>query len=396
MRSCTRCLNPETAESLSFDNGGVCSVCHNIEHKLEVVDWEARGVELDEMLERHRGKHDYDCIVPFSGGKDSTFTLWYLVKVKKLKCLVVRFDHGFLRTTVKDNSQRTFRMLGVDVLHFTPNWQIVRKLMFESLRRRGDFCWHCHCGIFSYPMWVALRYDVPLLFWGEKSEYSSFLGNFDEESEHDERRFNLKVNLGINAEDMLGMLDNTVSDHPVELRDLKPYTFPPARELRRAKVESKFLGHYIPWDLPKQVEIIKRELDWQGDEVEGIPPQYDYEKIECFMQGVRDYLKYLKRGVGRTNHLASIDIRHGRLTREEGVRLEAEYDGRRPAALDVFLKVLDMKEEEFYELVEPHVVAPHTMPPASDLMGRQPNRVPKDYEEWNRIIDKPNAAEAGD
>lgn len=391
MRSCTKCLNPETAESLSFDDAGVCSVCHQIEHKLEVVDWEARGREFDELLERHRGKHDYDCIVPFSGGKDSTFTLWYLVTVKKLKCLVVRFDHGFLRTTVKDNSQRTFRKLGVDVLHFTPNWQIVRKLMFESLRRRGDFCWHCHCGIFSYPMWVALRYDVPLMFWGEKGEYSSFYSSYDDQTDHDERRFNLKVNLGINAEDMLGMLDNTVSDYPVELRDLKPYTFPPARELRRAGVESKFLGHYIPWDLPKQVEIIKRELGWQGDEVEGVPPQYDYEKIECFMQGVRDYLKYLKRGVGRTNHLASIDIRHGRMTREEGARLEAEYDGRRPAALDVFLNVLDLKEEDFYKLVEPNVVAPHEMPPVSDLMGRQPNKVPHDYKEWNRIVEDQNS-----
>ena len=69
--------------------------------------------------------------------------------------------------------------------------------------------------------------------------------------------------------------------------------------------------------MKKQVELIKRELGWQGDQVEGVPPEYDYEKIECFMQGVRDYIKYLKRGFGRTTHLVSIDIRNGRKTRDE-------------------------------------------------------------------------------
>ena len=211
---------PETAESLTFDEHGVCSVCRQIEYKHSQIDWAERGRALDEILDRHRGKQQYDCIVPFSGGKDSTFTLWYLVKVKKLKPLVVRFDHGFLRKTVQENSLRTFRALGVDVHHFTPNWQVVRKLMFESLRRRGDFCWHCHTGIFSYPMWVSIWQKIPLVIWGEPTaEYASFY-RYDEEEEVDERRFNAFVNLGINAEDMLGMLDNTISDY--EVTDARP------------------------------------------------------------------------------------------------------------------------------------------------------------------------------
>ena len=47
-------------------------------------------------------------------------------------------------------------------------------------------------------------------------------------------------------------------------------------------------------DVKKQVEIIKKELDWKGEIVEGIPEQYNYEKIECIMQGSRDYIKFLK------------------------------------------------------------------------------------------------------
>src|SRR5258708_35209601 len=102
---------PETAESLSFDNAGVCSVCRQIEVKKTAIDWDERRQELARIAESVREQGDYDCIVPFSGGKDSTFTLWYVIKELKLKPLVVRFDHGFLRPTVVDNSLRSFRAL---------------------------------------------------------------------------------------------------------------------------------------------------------------------------------------------------------------------------------------------------------------------------------------------
>ncbi len=384
MKHCMKCVMPETAESLGFDDHGVCSVCRQIEYKHEAIDWAERRRRLEPLIAQYRGKSEYDCIVPFSGGKDSTFTLWHIVRELKLRPLVVRFDHGFLRPRLVENSIRTFRTLGVDVMHFTPNWQVVRKLMFESLRRRGDFCWHCHTGIFSYPLWVALRWNVPLVFWGEPdAEYSSFF-TYEDEIEHDERRFNRLVNLGINAEDMLGMLDDSVSDYKVDARDLKPYTFPPAAELRRARIRSLFLGNYVPWDVKEQVKIIKRELGWQGDEVEGVPPAYDYEKIECFMQGVRDYIKFLKRGFGRTTHLTSIDIRNGRLTREEAQRLVAEYDGKRPVALNLFLDFLGVTEQRFMEIVAPHAVAPHEMPKLEDIP--RVNKAPWDAEQWTRII----------
>ncbi len=371
---------PVTAESLKFDDAGKCSVCEQIEYKHENIDWEQRKQDINKLVAQFKGKYDYDCIVPFSGGKDSTFTLWYIVTQLKLKPLVVRFDHGFLRPVVQENAQKTFRKLGVDVIHFTPNWQVVRKLMFEALVRRGDFCWHCHTGIFAYPLWVSLEKKVPLLFWGEPgSEYSSFY-SYDEVEESDERRFNRKINLGINAEDMLGMLDNSVSDYKVELRDLKPYTYPPSRELRKAGTRSVFLGTYIPWDVKKQYEIIKSELGWKGDDVEGVPPGYEYEKIECYMQGVRDYIKFLKRGFGRTAHLASIDIRGNRLTREEGLKLIKRYDGKRPAALDMFLEILGINEEQFMDIVAKNVVVPHVIPSLKDI--EKVDHVPEDFPEF--------------
>ncbi|MEE2876148.1 MAG: N-acetyl sugar amidotransferase, partial [Chloroflexota bacterium] len=117
------------------------------------------------------------------------------------------------------------------------------------------------------------------------------------------------------------------------------------------------------WDVKKQVDVIKRELGWKGDQVENVPPEYNYEKIECYMQGVRDYIKYIKRGYTRPTHLASIDIRHNRLTRGDGEKIIEQYEGRRPPSLDLFLSFVGLTEDEFTEIVRSHVVSPHRYNP---------------------------------
>jgi N-acetyl sugar amidotransferase len=348
----------ETQDMISFDAEGVCATCRQIEYKQTRIDWEAREKELWNLLEQYRGKGPYDCIVPFSGGKDSTFTAWALVKKFKLRPLIVSFDHGFYRPNVLTNTERTVKKLGVDYMKFKSDWQTVKKLMRESLNRKGDIMWHSHCGIYSYPMHVAVAFKVPLLIWGEPtSEYVSYY-SYEEYEQVDEKRFNRVVNLGINAEDMVGFLDGSVT-----LRDLWPYTYPKLADLRTIGYRSICLGNYIPWDTRKQSEIIRDELGWQGDRVEGIPfERYWYEKIEDTFQGIQDYLKWLKRGMSRMTHLASIDIRNGRMTREEAFKLIDQYEGKRPASLDIFLKAMNMSLSEFHEIALKHVVAPHVPP----------------------------------
>jgi N-acetyl sugar amidotransferase len=377
LRRCTRCALPETHESITFDAEGVCNVCRQVEYKQQSIDWHERQEQLRTLIETYRGKYAYDCIVPFSGGKDSTFTLWYLVKEMGLKPLVVSFDHGFYRPNHLENVERTIKSLGVDYLRFRPNWGVVQRLMLEALERKGDFCWHCHTGIFSYPMQIAVKFEVPLLFWGEPSaEYTSYYGYDTGVEEVDERRFNRFVNLGITAEDMVGMLGSDI-----DMRDLEPFAYPKLKDLRRVGVRSVCLGSFIPWDVKQHVAIIKRDLGWREDVVEGVPGEYGYEKIECAMQGVRDYIKYLKRGYGRTAHLVSIDVRNGRIGRDEGAELIREHDGKRPASLDVFLEYVGIDEARFMEIVSKHTVAPWRQPDPSQLRHGEPLW---DMPQWDR------------
>ena len=109
LQRCSKCLTPETHETIIFDENGVCNVCLNIEQKDTQVDWEQRKEDLVDLIESYRGKFDYDCIVPFSGGKDSVWTLYYLVKEFNVKPLVVRFDHGFMRPNLEENNPSAYK-----------------------------------------------------------------------------------------------------------------------------------------------------------------------------------------------------------------------------------------------------------------------------------------------
>ncbi len=375
MKRCNNCGLPETHETIAYDPKGTCNICHQVEFLKENIDWSAKKNELDELVESHRGKYDYDCIVPFSGGKDSTWTLYYLVKEYGLKPLVVRFDHGFFRPGLEENTKRVCRSLGVDIMTFTPNWKVVQQLMLQAFLEKGDFCWHCHTGIFSYPMWIALEKRVPLIFWGEpSSEYTAYF-SYDQKEDVDEKRFNRYVNLGISADDMFVRLGGNVDP-----RNLKPYSYPPLKDLRALNYRSVCLGSYIPWDVKKQSGIIMDELGWKGDEVENVPPQYNYEKIECQMQGVRDYIKFVKRGYSRPSHLVAIDIRNGRMTLNEGQHLIGDYEGRRPPSLDLFLEFVGLTEEEFMKIAMSHQVSPYEHEPSKTQLGSRTH----DFDTWSR------------
>ena len=183
MKKCKSCLLPETYETIEFNENG-CNICNRASFKNKNIDWDKRKKELDKLIDKYKGKYSYDCIVPFSGGKDSTFTLYYLIKNYGIKPLVVRFNHGFMRKIVRENNENTFKKLGVDVIDFTPNWKVVKLLMKESFDRKTDFCWHCHTGIYSYPLRLAVMYKTPLVFWGEpQSEISSYYDYLNDEIE---------------------------------------------------------------------------------------------------------------------------------------------------------------------------------------------------------------------
>jgi hypothetical protein len=208
---------------------------------------------------------------------------------------------------------------------------------------------------------MALAFKVPLVFWGEpQSELTAYYDYSSDDIEwEDERKFYLLRTLGITAEDMFSILSPAHPD--LELRDLLPYTFPNSDEVEQLGVCSVPLGSFIPWDYEAQSVLIRDELGWESDELEGIPRDLNThgEKIECFMQGTRDYIKFVKRGYGRAAQIAAFKARKGQISAEDAIVLSENHDGKRPPSLDLFLEYVGLTESEFQEIASGLSVHPY-------------------------------------
>lgn len=379
LKKCKKCNLPETYETIVFE-GDACNLCNSTDNYNEKINWNERKEKLIEIAKKYKSTKGYDCIVPFSGGKDSTFQVHYVIKELKLKPLIVRFNHGFLRPNIKNNTEKFLRKIGADFLDFTPNWKIVKFLMEESFKRKGDFCWHCHTGIFAYPLRLAISLNIPLIIYGEPQSYHSLYYEYDEFETENIEKFDMIRTLGISSTDMVGMINQRHKDK-VELRDLEPYTFPDVNEFKKKKIFPLNLGNYIKWDVKKQVGIIKSLYDWKTDELEGVP---DYlnptgSKIECYMQGTRDYIKFLKRGYSRISQNSAELIRKGLLKTDQAKKIVDMNEGEIPPSLDIFLDYIKMNKEEFYKICERMEVFPHKNDKSKNYKVSSKT---SDYAEW--------------
>lgn len=345
LQYCTRCCMPETNEGINFDEMGVCQACRSQEQKIH-INWDERKAELKKTLEHYKAQagDNYDCIIPISGGKDSTFQLHVLTKIYNMKPLAVTFSHNWFSETGRYNLMNALEKFNVDHIMFTPNRDLVNKLARVSLTKIGDSCWHCHSGVGAFPLQVAARFKIPLLVWGESISEASGRACYFEPVRKFDRDYFTKVSAKFYPEEMVG--------DQISRKDIYPFKLPTLEEIEKVGVVGIHLGDYLFWDDERQMEFVRDVYGWKEDKVEGTYKRY--KSVECIMAGVHDYSKFLKRGFGRGTDHASADVRAGLLTREEGFELAKKYDSEKPGALEYYLKITGYTEQEFNEIIKKH------------------------------------------
>jgi len=177
IRLCTRCVLPSTFPGLSFDAYGLCSYCIGAPSAPEFD--RIRGElcrKLEAVFDVNRGTAEYDVIVAFSGGKDSSYTLMTLAERYGLKCLAVTIDNGFIAEQAQKNLRAVTSSLGVDFMLFTPAPAFMNKLYRTSattpvhtkaaLTRASSMCNSCINLINNHMVRLALEKSVPIVAGG--------------------------------------------------------------------------------------------------------------------------------------------------------------------------------------------------------------------------------------
>jgi len=341
MQYCTRCVFPTVAATpLTFDAGGICSGCRAADQKKK-VDWERRRTLFAQLLEDYKTDSDYDVILPVSGGKDSYFAA-HLAKEFGLKGLMVTY-HG--NNYMPEGERNLYRMKDVfpfDHIIYRPATETLKKLNRLGLTVTGDMNWHCHAGIFTYPMQIAVKYRVPLVFWGDHGfteqggMYS--LNDFFEYTAKDRYEHALH---GYDWFDFEGKEE-------LARKDLQFLIYPDDEAILDVGLRGIFLSNYFYYDGQHHADIAEQHYGWEAAEQD-----FDrtFRKIsnldDMHENGAHDYLKFIKLGYGRGTDHSNYEIREGRMTRVEGIRNVLRYDHVKPSDLQRWLSYTGVSEEEF-------------------------------------------------
>ena len=346
---CKKCIFPITKPDLSFDQYGVCSACESAKKKEKKIDWKQREIDFYKIINKYRKQEvGYDCLIPVSGGKDSTYQAYFMKVVCGMNPLCVCFETTYA-TDLGNHNLDNISKLGIDVIHFKKNHPVYKSMVIESFKRVGDEMWPNHIGIFTIPVMFAVKMNIPLIIWGENSQME--YGGPDLRS-IESRILNRKW-----LEEFGGLLGNRIEDmigvDNITKKELTPYLFPSDKEIELVGVTGLFLGSYFFWDARKQLEIVKK-IGFKIKENGPVEGTYtNYENLDERLVGLHDYLKFVKYGFGRTTDHVCIDIRNKRMTRTEGIKKVIDFDGKYPHfGIKSFIEYSGLKKSEIDNIID--------------------------------------------
>jgi N-acetyl sugar amidotransferase len=340
---------PDTRPGMKFDEEGICYPCRAYEKRKD-VDWKRRWEELEKLADKYRGSNGnyYDCMITASGGKDSYFQTHVFKEKLGMNPLIVSVNNVSWTETGKHNWQNMLSTFGVDAHVMSLNPQVCKKMFIKALETLGSPTWYFDRAIYAYPIQMGIKLGIPLIIYGENTNYE-YGGALAYETPSAMEQIHNDVVKPVDW-------DFWLKDGDLTMKDLNPGVYPTEKEIKKAKLNPTFLSYYTPWDGYKNMEFARtrgfKTLDDTGEwKREGFLEQYD--QIDTIGYATHTWLKFPKYGHFRVTDVASLYIRAGNMTREEAVKLvnEEDYKLDRKMLMD-FLDFIGYTEEKWWRVVD--------------------------------------------
>lgn len=350
MKYCVKCLTPDTRPRIGFNSEGVCNACTYTEfEKNRDINWGVRHSEFLDLITKYKRDDGYwDCVIPWSGGKDSTMNALKLKIEYGMNPLLVTFN-PILPTRIGEYNKKIMRDFGFDHIEIKVNGKISSKLAKRFFIERGNPKVHWDAGKECPIIRTAMNFKIPLVIYSEHGE-TEYGGNKINEDSGKIR-------------DFVEVIENLIGDDPrnwvsddISEKDLNPYIYPDLDEVEKIGVKAIFLSYFFKWDQWENYEYVKKYIDFKENphgRVEGTFTKHD--SLDDKIDDLYYYMQYIKFGFGRCVRDTSRMIQNGHMTREEGLKLCKKYDGEFPERhLKDVLEFMQISESDFYKIVDKH------------------------------------------
>ena len=352
MNRCDRCLMPDTRPRVVFTDG-VCNACYYHEEK-KIIDWNEREAEFHDLVKEHKRHPAYDCIVPFSGGKDSA-TIALRLRGMGYNPLLVCYGQMLWTESGRHNFDAVCRY-GLDILYWRVNQDISRVLARRFLIERGHPKVHYDAGLNACPIITAKNMGIPLVVYAEHGE-TEYGGLVLSETHRRER------NLEEVLEHCVGDDARNWATDGITERDLYPYIYPDDVE----GVKAVYFSYFFPWDIYENALLVRDELGFQPAHILRTPKHAHwawgrsdgsfegFDSLDDMIDDLDFYMMYRKFGFGRATRMASRLIQYGHMSRAEGKLWIDAFDGEFPKTyLPWVLDYLRISDNDLADIIKDH------------------------------------------
>jgi len=349
MKYCNRCLQPDTRPNTIFTDTGICPACDYFD-RLKNVDWKERFSLLEKLLAQFPRKSNqyFDCIIGVSGGKDSTRqALWARDKLG-LKPLLVCLSYPPQQVTERGVANISNLIeLGFDVLISAPAPGIWQSLVKKSFDQFTNWAKSTELALFSSVPQIAIRYKIPLIFWGENPGLQ--VGDLKTLGRHGYDGNNLRF---------MNTLSGGGSDWMIEaginLKEIIPYQYPTSEDFDTHSLQIVYLGWFLgDWsNINNGMYACSNGLEIREDHVKNTGDLFGITSLDEDWVTLNQMIKYYKFGFGRVTDYVNEEIRLGRLTRDQGIELVEKYDDScSDEYINSFCSYINISTEQFWEKV---------------------------------------------
>ncbi len=348
IKICKNCLTPNSRPRILFNESGICNACINSDKKKLIV-WEDRKKKFEDLISKiknlkEKTNNKYHCIVPWSGGKDSTSIALKLKFDFGLEPLLVTFS-PLVKNEIGEHNRSILIDKGFDSIFFLPDGKISKLLARRFFIERGNPKVAWDAGINSLPVKIAIKHKIPFIFYAEHGE-----------SEYGGLVLNDKSTMIRNKEEVM---EHQIGDYPenwvsdiISENDLEPYIYP---ETENFEIEAYYFSYFFKWDMYENYLYVKNKLP-EFKTVERSEGTFtNFDSLDDKIDSLYYYMQYIKFGFGRSIRDASRMIQNGHLNREKGLEYVLKYDDEFPKRyLKENLKFLNINELDFEEIVNKH------------------------------------------